>query len=146
MSWTGIVHPPIAVISVGINACKDKGNPRITVNFNKAMVYNLGLVIGGRADIEVGNDEHAGMMRIIFGKAGGTARVISGGGLGAGKMGCRVSARVWPGLKDFAPRVKLTEFHWDASSNTLTFNIPSSMLVNPVYQNSLAVTCGGSNA
>jgi hypothetical protein len=147
MGWNNAVlltppPSPPAAISVGINGCK-KGNPRLTVNFNKAMANKLGLNIGTRADIEVGDGEHLGLARIVFNIPGGACRVISGGGLGGTSQGCRVSSRIWPGLKPSASRVKLksSDFQWNAESSTIIINIPPSLLIKPVYQSEIKLVC-----
>ena len=145
MSWTNVVKlvprsgaPP--AVSVCIHR-RTKGLPRLSIAFNKAIAYQLGLETGRRAEVEVGDGEHRGMVRIVFDKPRGGMCVLSSGGRGA--QGCRILVRVWSGLKDHAERVTLAAdaFHWDAENRIAYIALPSSFLKQPVFQNALPTVC-----
>lgn len=153
MTWENVVAirltpTPPAAVSVGTALTKSKehrGHPRITFNFNKAMVYKCNLKAQNRAELEVGRGEHEGFVRITFDKPNGNCRVIDGGGAGAGKQGCRVSSAIWPELKPVVKRVKITEdcVHWDAEKRIMTIAIPPQFFLVQKHQNDLRSVLSG---
>jgi hypothetical protein len=139
MSWVNVISirhqwGRSGRITVGIIKATG-GALRISFCFSKVAALMMGLS-PGRCDMDVGDGEHAGFVRIHFGRPSGGLRVInSSGHPGAG---LRVSSAVWDGIDTSAPRLPITQAYWNADSRCLAFALPSAFTgKETAYRNDL---------
>jgi len=146
MSWVNVLSVrrnykgPGIRVTVGINVATG-GSPRLVFSFNKPSVIILDLK-PGRADLEVGRDEHDGFVRIKFDRPSGGLRLINSSGHSS--CGLRLSSAIWDGVvEESRDRAPCPQAYWDKDTRTLCVALPEHLIGKTLkYRNDLGAVLG----
>ena len=101
-----------------------KDTARIVFRIYKSLAFMINAT-PQRVDLDYGDGEDDGLVRLQLGRKNGALRLVASGGHSSG---LHLTVPLWNGLNHDAPRTKVSEAFWNAKTQTLIMALPEELL------------------